>query len=116
MYAEAKTELNQIDDSDYEILNNVRQRAGIADLPTGLSQEQMRQAIRNERRWEFAFEGIRYFDMRRWGIAKEVINSITSDETYNLGSHKEFSDANYLWPIPQAVLNANPKLEQNPGY
>jgi hypothetical protein len=117
MYAEAKTELNQIDASVYNILNMVRSRAGIADVPAGQSQSQMRETIRKERRLEFAFEGLRYFDIRRWGIAKEVINSITSDETYNFGSRKQFSDKHYLWPVPQSSIDTNPNLlPNNSGY
>ncbi|QPH37852.1 RagB/SusD family nutrient uptake outer membrane protein [Pedobacter endophyticus] len=117
MYAEAKTEINQIDNSVYEILNKVRTRAGIASVPTGRSQNQMREIIRQERKFEFAFEGIRYFDIRRWGIAESVINSIKSDELYNLGSKKLFLPSNYLWPVPQAALDANPNLKpNNPGY
>lgn len=62
----------------------------------------MMKIIQDERKWEFAFEGLRYFDIRRWGIAADVINSITSDELYNFGSHKVFvAPANYLWPLPQ---------------
>ena len=117
MYAEAKTELNQIDASVYDILNMVRRRAGIADVPAGLSQDKMRETIRLERKLEFAFEGIRYFDIRRWGIAESVFNSITSDEDYNFGSKKIFVPSNYLWPIPQAAIDVNPNLTpNNTGY
>lgn len=117
MYAEAKTELNQIDESVYSILNMVRKRAGIAEVPAGLSQAAMRQTIRDERKFEFAFEGIRYFDIRRWGIAKSVIDAITSDDVYNFGSKKQFSDKMNLWPVPQAAIDVNPALlPNNTGY
>ncbi|AYB31934.1 RagB/SusD family nutrient uptake outer membrane protein [Chryseolinea soli] len=116
MYAEAKTELGQVDGSVYEIMDMVRDRAGVDLLPRGLGQSQMREAIRNERKWEFAFEGLRYFDMRRWGVAEEAFAAITSDETYNLGSTKVFASGNYLWPIPQFARDANPNLGQNDGY
>ena len=117
MYAEAKTELNQIDGTVYQILNMVRSRAGIAEVPTGLSQEEMRETIRKERRVEFAFEGLRYFDMRRWGISQEAIDEITSDEKYNFGSVKRFQSAQYLWPVPQTAIDANPNLlPNNSGY
>ncbi|WP_296123736.1 RagB/SusD family nutrient uptake outer membrane protein [uncultured Bacteroides sp.] len=118
MYAEAKTMLNQIDDSVYEILDKVRDRAGIARVRRGQSQQEMMQTIMDERKWEFAFEGLRYFDIRRWGIAEQVINSITSDEKYDFGSHKVFiAPANYLWPIPQTAIDANPNLlPNNEGY
>lgn len=117
MYAEAKTELNQIDSSVYEILNKVRARAGLASIPSGLTQSKMRETIRLERKLEFAFEGIRYFDIRRWGIAEEVFNSITSDEEFNFGSKKLFNSGNYLWPIPQSAIDVNKNLlPNNVGY
>lgn len=118
MYAEAKTMLNQIDNSVYEILDMVRDRAGIARVKRGQSQAEMMKTIQNERAWEFAFEGLRYFDIRRWGIAEEVINAVASDEKYDFGSHKLFvAPANYLWPIPQSAIDVNPNLlPNNPGY
>lgn len=118
MYAEAKTMFGQIDDSVYDILDKVRDRAGIARVPRGQSQSEMMNTIQNERKWEFAFEGLRYFDIRRWGIADQVINGITSDEKYDFGSHKVFvSGKNELWPIPQSAIDANPNLSpNNPGY
>lgn len=118
MYAEAKTMLNQIDESVYEVLDMVRDRAGIARVPRGQSQAEMIRTIQNERKWEFAFEGLRYFDIRRWGIAEQVINGITSDEKYNFGSHKVFvGGRNELWPIPQGAIDTNPNLlPNNPGY
>lgn len=121
MYAEAKTELNEIDESVYEILDRVRARAGIDPVTRGQSQDQMRKTIQLERKLEFAFEGLRYFDIRRWGIADEVINSIKSDDPeeggYNFGSRKKFNKANYLWPIPQSAIDVNPNLTpNNEGY
>lgn len=118
MYAEAKTMLDQIDDSVYDILDMVRDRAGIARVARGQSKDEMIETIRNERKWEFAFEGLRYFDIRRWGIADQVINGITSDEKYDFGSHKVFvSGRDELWPIPQDAIDANPNLlPNNPGY
>lgn len=118
MYAEAKTMLNQIDESVYKVLDMVRDRAGIARVHRGQSQVEMIKTIQNERKWEFAFEGLRYFDIRRWGIAEQVINGITSDEKYDFGSHKVFvGGKNELWPIPQSAIDANPNLlPNNPGY
>ena len=110
--------LDQIDDSVYDILDMVRDRAGIARVARGQSKDEMIETIRNERKWEFAFEGLRYFDIRRWGIADQVINGITSDEKYDFGSHKVFvSGRDELWPIPQDAIDANPNLlPNNPGY
>ncbi len=117
MYAEAKTELNQINDTVYNIMNMVRTRAGVAPIPSNLSQDEMRNAIRLERKLEFAFEGLRYFDIRRWGIAEEEFNAIASDKVYSFGSVKSFKSSNYLWPIPQSAIDVNPNLSpNNPGY
>ena len=117
MYAEAKTELNQINDTVYDILNKVRTRAGIAPIANNQTQDQMRNTIRLERKLEFAFEGLRYFDIRRWGIAQEEFNKITSDKVYSFGSVKAFLPSNDLWPIPQTAIDANPNLlPNNPGY
>lgn len=118
MYVEAKNELNDIDQSVYDILDQIRDRAGIAHVSRGQSQVEMRKTIQDERKWEFAYEGLRYFDIRRWGIAEEVINGISSDEKYDFGSFKIFTaPAHYLWPLPQRAIDVNPNLlPNNPGY
>ncbi|MFA5418075.1 MAG: RagB/SusD family nutrient uptake outer membrane protein [Bacteroidales bacterium] len=117
MYAEAKTELNQINDTVYEIINMVRNRAGIDPISLNKSQDELREIIRHERKLEFAFEGIRYFDIRRWGIAEDEFDKITSDDIYNFGSKKAFLPSNYLWPIPQTAIDVNPNLlPNNSGY
>jgi starch-binding outer membrane protein, SusD/RagB family len=83
-------------------LNVVRARAGLAALPTTLtSQQDLLAAILRERRVEFAFEGHRFFDLRRFGIATQVL-SIPAERL--------------LWPIPQADIDVNENLTQNPGY
>lgn len=118
MYAEAKTMLGQVDQSVFDILDAVRNRAGIARVVHTTDPTTMLKIIQNERKWEFAFEGLRYFDIRRWGIAADAINSIVSDEKYNFGSHKVFvAPANYLWPLPQDATDVNPNLlPNNEGY
>ena len=110
--------LGDIDQSVFDILDAVRDRAGIAHVAHTTDPKAMMKIIQDERKWEFAFEGLRYFDIRRWGIAADVINSITSDELYNFGSHKVFvAPANYLWPLPQEATDANPNLlPNNEGY
>jgi hypothetical protein len=65
-YAEAKNEATGPDQSVYTAINTVRSRAGLPDLPGGLSKEQMRAKIRKERRTELCFEHIYYFDCLRW--------------------------------------------------
>lgn len=111
MYAEAQNEAVGPDALVYSAVNKVRQRAGMPDFPEGLSQEEMRAEIRHERRVEFAMEGTRYFDLLRWRTAEEVIPSVPTLE------NRQFDPAkNYLWPIPQSVIDADSDIEQNPGY
>lgn len=78
MYAEAKIELNEIDQSVLDAINQVRERAykGEATFPkvTVLNQASLRKIVRAERRMEFALEGLRYMDIIRWKIAEKVLN------------------------------------------
>lgn len=74
-YAEAKIELGQIDQSVLDAINKVRQRPGV-DMPPILTTDQtkLKYAVRRERRYEFTQEGLRFFDIRRWRIAEDVMN------------------------------------------
>lgn len=113
IYAEAKNEESGPDNSVYHAVNAVRARAGMPDLPTGLSKDEMRERIRNERRVEFALEGLRDMDVRRWRISEKIIPQITDPN----GIKRLFDpQKNYLLPFPQSEIDINPKLEQNPGY
>ncbi len=128
-YAEAQNEAVGPDDNVYNAINQVRQRAGMPPL-VGLSQDQMREKIRNERRIELAFEEHRYFDVRRWKIAMDVENRearailiIKEDDgslTYSPDialRGKAFEEKHYWMPIPlEEILASNNVLEQNPGY
>lgn len=131
-YAEAKNELSGPDGTVYAAINRLRSRGGIPDLPLGLSQVEMRDRIRNERRVELAFEGKRYWDIMRWRIAGEVFNrnkgAMRIEDNngvleYNrvdaFRGYMNFRDPqDYLFPIPQSAIDKNPKLEgaQNPGF
>ena len=129
-YAEAENEASGPDDSVYEAINAIRERAGMPDLPEGLSQSEMRQRIRHERRIELAFEEHRFYDVRRWMIADETANEpakgikITKDESGNLSYEittaldgRSFQEKEYWLPIPRAeILASDNQLEQNPGY
>ncbi|MCB0631647.1 MAG: RagB/SusD family nutrient uptake outer membrane protein [Saprospiraceae bacterium] len=131
IYAEAKNELSGPDGTVYDAVNQLRARGGLPPL-SGLDQAEMRERIRNERRVELAFEGDkRYWDIIRWRIAGEVFNKfkggmrITKNPdgslNYNrvdaFGGEMRFNEPrDYLFPIPQAAIEVNPKLEQNPGW
>ena len=86
--------------SGLEALNMVRRRAELADIPA-LTFD----AIVQERRVELALEGYRFFDVVRWGIAKELWGDLGFDE-----NHDEYM------PIPLDETLKNPDLVQNPGY
>jgi hypothetical protein len=128
-YAEARIELNQIDNSVYDAINEVRQRPDV-NMPvitTGKSQDELRQIVRHERLVELAYEGQRFFDVRRWRIAEdvmpgEVLGMTYVDDNGDLQTvavtawENFFSDRNYLWPIPQSERELNPQLSQNPNW
>lgn len=96
-----------------EIVNQIRTRADLGNTPAN-SQVSMRLAIEKERRLELAFEGHRWFDLKRTGRAIEVINAVTNfgniSMSYNLTQNR------LIWPIPQSELDKNSRLTQNPGY
>lgn len=145
IYAEAKNELSPLDASAFEAVNRVRKRVSMPPLqktdpskPTYCAtQDDLRQRIRNEWRVEFALEGNkRFWDIRRWGIAKEVLNTpflgiklkevkdtsgkiidylLYEGENLKLINSK-YEDHNYIFPVPQREIDLNPNLTQNPGY
>ncbi|WP_108424115.1 RagB/SusD family nutrient uptake outer membrane protein [Flagellimonas amoyensis] len=117
MYAEAKNEASPGDQSIYDAVDAVRERAGLPDLPSGLSQDEMRERIRHERMVELCGEGQRYSDIRRWGIAKDVVDGVWMTEFTGVNIRQRgFPDHYYLWPIPQTEIDVNPALTQNPGW
>lgn len=73
-YAEALNEYQGPVPEVYAALEAIRERAGLVpfQLPYGLTKEEMREVIRNERRIELAFEEHRFWDIRRWKIAEEA--------------------------------------------
>src|SRR5690606_7014771 len=113
MYAEAKNEASGPDASVYKAINDIRARVNMPALPAGLSQDQMRTRIRQERRIELAFEGFRYLDIKRWKTAETIIPTIVDPG----GITRSFDPSkHYLFPIPQGERDVNPELDQNPGY
>jgi hypothetical protein len=117
MAAEAENELNGPDGA-YPYVNAVRERAYEPDQPLeGLSQSQLRDAIREERRWELAGEGQRRLDLVRWGILEEVVRD-TEYRVYNPAANVQ--PRHVLLPIPPVELQLNPNLlasdPSNNGY
>jgi starch-binding outer membrane protein, SusD/RagB family len=126
-YAEAEFYLGN-EDVCREYINKVRSRPGVNMPPVTESGDALLKRLQNEDFIEFAFEAHRYFDVRRWKIAPDVLNkpakgiSITKDangnKTYKVFTieARHFSEKNYLVPIPQSEIDKDSKLEQNPGY
>ncbi len=107
MLAEALNELDGSPSNDaYEAVNEVRQRSGLLPLSAGLSHEAFREAVLQERAWEFCFESERWFDLKRTG---KLIDGMSA-----LG--KNIQQKHLLFPIPQREMDINPELAQNPGY
>jgi hypothetical protein len=129
MYAEAKIELKELDQSVYDAINKVRGRPSVEMPPVtlGKTQAQLREIVRNERAVEFAFEGQRLFDTNRWKIGEEkdgivygmdYKDAVTGEwKILDRGYRRRFrADRDYLWPIPQSEIEINEKIIQNPNY
>jgi hypothetical protein len=109
-YAEAMFESGQGGDQRaLDVLNAVRARPGVEMPPvTVLTQDN----IRNERRVELAFEGLRFNDLKRWGIAHEIIPTIPGN-----GATVKRKFDGYVWPIPQGQMDIMEGVwQQNEGY
>lgn len=128
-YAEAKIMLNDVDELAKSSINQVRSRAGldmtVADVKlSSRSQAEWIDLIRNERRAEFAGEGLRYDDILRWRIAENVLNQPALGHTRLVDGtietlkieDRSFQPHNYLWPFHENSLRVEPGLIQNPGY
>ncbi|MGC4234473.1 MAG: RagB/SusD family nutrient uptake outer membrane protein [Niabella sp.] len=134
-FAEAQNEFAGPDVEVYQALKDLRKRAGIEagdddmyGLKAGMTKEEMRIAIRNERRIELAFEEHRFWDIRRWRIAETVANTPLHGMSIVKGSSGRliysrtqvftpvFKTRQYLYPIPYDEVVKNPKMVQNPGW
>lgn len=145
-YVEAKAELGEIDKSVYDAINAVRQRPSVnmPAIATGKTQSEMRSAVRKERKYELAGEGLRLFDIRRWGIAEKVMagkllgripkawlsnapiidengtpsyNSVVNGDQMRVIEVRVFNPKrDYVWPIPRIETEVNKVLDQNDLY
>ncbi|OHX66872.1 RagB/SusD family nutrient uptake outer membrane protein [Flammeovirga pacifica] len=116
--AEALNELNDINGAAIEV-NKVRARVGLNHLTSDkmTSQEVMRNTILNERRLEFAQEGMRWEDLQRHGQLVNTMSNLKEfDKDANAFVNYDMNQDKILLPIPQVEMNRNPNLEQNPGY
>ncbi len=116
-YAEAQNEAVGPDESVYNALNQIRSRVNMPLIEPGLTQDEMREVIRHERRIELAMEGKYYFDILRWGNAEEVLNEPVRQSDGNIRQDRSFNPSrDYLFAIPAREIDLNPNLEQNPGW
>ena len=127
MYAEAKNELGEMNETVWnQTIRPIRERAGFTDTDAlnYPSDVNMRELIRSERRSELAIEGLRIFDIRRWGTIETVMNGKPHGARFaaNNTQYIELEDRifepgrDYLFAIPQSQRDINENLTQNPDY
>lgn len=118
MRAEAMAETNDLAGAR-EMVDMIRARVNMPSVEdvegTNLSKDEMIQVVRHERRVELAEEGLRFFDLKRWGKMEEAVARAAADPVgpYNpvyLGEKSEF------FPIPQSELDVNKNLTQNQAW
>ena len=137
--AEAEANLGNTE-AALSALNKVRSRVGMPSVTQSdlTADRTLMERIRRERRIELAFEEFRYFDLRRWMIAKEetenakgilIHGNLAPDDGELLSKHRydykyqvikvserRWDDKMYFVPISNDEMNKNPELVQNPGY
>ncbi|EDM34921.1 putative outer membrane protein [Pedobacter sp. BAL39] len=146
IYAEAKNELNQLDQSAYDAINLVRNRPSVnmPSVPAGQTQVSFRSLVRKERLYELSMEGFRLTDLRRWRIAEQAMTgnfygrvqrglvaaapeidengltdytAVPNRAAMRVIEVRTFNaERDYLWPIPNIETVTNKKLIQNPNY
>lgn len=121
MLAEAINEQRGGDNEAISLVNQVRNRAGMPDLLNIEGQSDLRERIRNERRWELALEGINLFDELRWGTWKEKKFYAGNGTKQIWGGPNTFNynwkgDYIYTWPIPRDEVERNSNLIQSNGW
>lgn len=131
-YAEAMNEAyGPNDDHGYgttavQAVNEIRRRVGMPSLPSSLDKDALRERIRNERRVELAFEGHRFWDVRRWMIAGDALGTPVHGVSINKRGgtfeytgieveDRRFEERMYFYPIPQSEINIT-GWPQNPMW
>ncbi|MCL3781145.1 RagB/SusD family nutrient uptake outer membrane protein [Prolixibacteraceae bacterium JC049] len=132
-YAEAINESNGGPNATaYDMVNRVRARVGLNDLPAGLNQQQFREAILKERALEFGYEESRWYDLIRWKrndilqkaltglkIKKTRTQGVFEYSTYSLPGRyweENWDSKWYLSAFPSSEVDKNYGLTQNPGW
>lgn len=111
--AEALVELGRVDEA-VDIVDEIRERAQIDPLPDGMSQDQARLAVEDERQLELYMEGQRWFDLVR-NDRMEAVMSAAKDKDGN-PMVADVQPFRRLMPVPQGQIDINERLTQNPEY
>ena len=122
MAAEAENELGNTNTA-LQYLNQVRERALAEDVPS-TDQNSLRQIIHDERARELCFEGLRKFDLIRWGVFNQQIancissinNSTSGEKARYLRAYNNVTYRDTLLPIPSSEISVNTSMTQNPGW
>lgn len=131
-YAEALNEINGGPTAEaYDAVNRIRDRVGLSDLPSGMSQSEFREAVLKERACEFGYEEVRWFDIIRWkrgDLFQQALHGVnTTQNDDGSYSYKVFelperywqnnwSPKWYLSAFPPDEINKDYGLVQNPGW
>lgn len=139
MYAEALNEASGPTDEVFQYLDLIRERSGLLSVKGSwsnyskypqkyMTKDGMREIIHQERLIELAFEGTRFWDLRRWKKANEILNQpITGWSVKEKEASSYYRESriyqptfviprDYFWPIKEYNLTTNPELVQNPGW
>ena len=125
MYAEAKNELGEVNEAGLKV-KMVRDRVNAIDSTTAIGGDQVKMEafIRNERFRELAFEGLRKFDLIRWGVFERTMDDLADDINANTPAARKYtsfgpgnvSGRNVVLPIPLNELSLNKAISQNTGW
>jgi hypothetical protein len=129
-FAESENEANGPSSEAYFAINQLRDRVNMPHIPAGLTKEQFRERVRNERRVELAFEEDRFWDVRRWKVISQTDKVITGMEIhknsdgsfqYNrvlIERRNAWQEKFCIYPIPIGETSKIPdfNINQNPGW
>ena len=105
-----------------EAVNKIRRRAGLPDLAADLTEDDFQKAVQDERRYELAEEGVRWFDLvRRNEYVATIKQMFNNDDDTQNGTYRQYASRvnadMYLFPIPQSQIEVRDGLyTQNKGY
>ncbi|MCM1503726.1 MAG: RagB/SusD family nutrient uptake outer membrane protein [Muribaculum sp.] len=126
-YGPATAGDGNLDMTATDAVNMIRDRAGMPEFPAGLSQDEFRTKYQNERMVELAFEGHRFWDVRRWKIGAQTqganvkgVEITRNGDTFSYSpvslNRPAWEEKMNLFPIPQSERLKNGNLTQNTGW